>query len=283
MKRRGLGRGLDALLASSDVEPTGLVEVPIEAVRLNPYQPRREMADDTLTELAASIRAHGVIQPLVVRAAGDEYELITGERRLRAARLAGLTTVPVVVRQADGQEMLALALVENLQRSDLNPIEAATAYRRLMTEFGLTQEEIARLVGKSRAAIANTVRLLSLAPEVQELVVAGQLSEGHGRTLAGVRSADHQLELCRRAVARGWTVRQLESHVQRLARAQALRPAGRASQGASAASDERVVAFERALGTRVEIRRRGRGGQLVIHFYSDEELAAIYDRLVPGS
>ncbi len=283
MKRRGLGRGLDALLAPSDTTAPGLLEVPIDVVRSNPYQPRRSMSDEELTELAASIRTHGVLQPLVVRADGEQYELISGERRLRAARMAGLSTVPVVVRQADEQQMLALALVENLQRSDLNPIEAASAYRRLMTEFGLTQEDIAGLVGKSRAAIANTLRLLSLAPQVQDLVVSGQLSEGHGRALAAVRVADDQLALCRRAVASSWTVRQLESEVGRLTRAQALKTPARRRTASSMRSDERAVAFERALGTRVEIRRRGRGGELIIHFYSEEELAAIYDRLAPGS
>lgn len=278
MKRRGLGRGLDALLASTEGSGGSWMEVPIDAIRPNPFQPRHEVNDAELSDLAASIGVHGLIQPLIVRADGEQYELIAGERRWRAAKLAGLATVPVIVREADRREMLALALVENLQRSDLSPIEAAEAYRRLMSEFELTQEDVAGLVGKSRAAVANTMRLLSLAPEVQQLIASGQLSEGHGRALAGVRSASDQIELCQRAVAGGWTVRELEREIQRHSEAQGLSPGRRRERG-SRVRDETAAAFEQALGTRVEIRRRKRGGQLIIHFYSDEELAGLYDRL----
>jgi ParB family chromosome partitioning protein len=285
--RRGLGRGLDALLTSTEGEPPDLREVPTDAIRPNPYQPRHGTDDADLEELAASIRAHGIIQPLVVCPVpeGDGYQLVAGERRWRAARMAGLDLVPVVVRAANPQEMLALAIVENLQRTDLDPIEAAQAFRRLMDEFALTQREVAELVGRSRTAIANTVRLLGLAEEVQRLVGEGHLSEGHGRALLAIDDPAGQVAMARRAIAGGWTVRRVEAAVRGL-------DEGVEERGAKAHRERRprrdpdteaaARELEAALGTRVEIRRRGDGGQVVIYFYAEEELAALYDRLAEG-
>jgi ParB family chromosome partitioning protein len=313
--RRGLGQGLDALLRSTAVELSpaegaaadgrqpaaapGVREVPIDALRPNPYQPRQSMDSAALSELADSIRVHGLIQPLLVAPDGDGYCLIAGERRWQAARLAGLTQVPVVVRTADPQEMLALAIIENVQRADLGPIETADAYRRLVAEFGLTQTEVAHLVGKSRTAVANTLRLINLSADVRALVVDGQISEGHARALLAVEDPAQQLALAHRAIAAGWTVRQMEAEVRQIGRPRlpvaGIEPRGAEDPRPSAARDAAfggevdpdtaaaVDVLQQALGTRVEIRRRGEGGQLVLFFYSEEELSALYDRLTEGA
>lgn len=283
MARRGLGRGLDALLTSTDVGADRLSEVPVDAIEPNPYQPRRGSETEDLEELTASIRAHGLIQPLVVRSDGDAYQIIAGERRWRAARAAGMKRVPVVVRDAGPREMLALAIVENVQRSDLDPIESALAYRQLIDEFGLTQSEVAELVGKSRVAIANSVRLLGLSEAVRDLLSEGALSEGHGRALLAVADHDAQLELAKRALDGNWTVRRIEDEIRgpRPPSKRKKRPrSGRAVDPDTAAA---IAELEAALGTRVDIQRRGTSGRLVIHYYSEEELAALFDRLVDRS
>ena len=241
MTRRGLGRqGIDALLTSTDDGPrraaeTGVREVAVDAIRPNPFQPRRHIDEVGLQELAASITSHGLIQPLLVKADGDDagFTLIAGERRWRAARLAGLEHVPVVVRDATDQQMLALAIIENVQRSDLNPIEAAEGFRRLMDAFGLTQADVADLVGKSRPAVANTVRLLGLPDEVRALVADGHLAEGHARALLAVTDADAQRAVARRAIAGGWTVRRVEEEVRHVA-AEAGAPGAKAIRGSEA-------------------------------------------------
>ncbi len=314
--RRGLGQGLDALLRSTEVEvavqdppvseqtaaraapgplPGGMREMAIDDLRPNPFQPRQSMDSAALGELADSIRVHGLIQPLLVTPDGDGYCLIAGERRWQAARLAGLTHVPVVVRAAEPQEMLDLAIIKNVQRADLGPIEMAEAYRRLIRDFGLTQTEVAHLVGKSRAAITNTLRLLNLPDEVRALVIDGSLSEGHARALLAADSPAQQLGLAHRAIAGGWTVRQMEAEVRHLSQpappvadaGSTGMPARRTPQAGTSPTREvdpdtaaAIDALQRSLGTRVEIRRHGEGGQLVVHFYSEEELAGLYDRLV---
>jgi ParB family chromosome partitioning protein len=296
--RRGLGRGLDALI--SNTEPGvpelgtagGQTYVAIDQMEPNPRQPRHRIDDNDLADLASSIRARGVIQPIVVTPGTQEgrWTIIAGERRWRAARLAGLREVPVVVRTATEEEMLVLAIVENVQRTDLNPIEAAEGYHRLMEGSGLTQAEVADLIGKSRVAVANTVRLLALPVDLQALVSDGSLSEGHARALLGLPFADGQRRLAAEAVEGGWPVRRLESEVRAALTASGRRPAaGRrrrdtdAPPAASSAEDADTAAAERTLeewlGTRVEIRRKGQGGQIVVHFFSEEELAALFDRL----
>lgn len=272
----------------------GVREVAVDAIRPNPFQPRHHVDEAELAELAASVKTHGLIQPLLVKAdpAGGTFTLIAGERRWRASRLAGLDRVPVVVREATDQQMLALAIIENVQRSDLNAIEAAEGYRRLMDAFGLTQTEVADLVGKARPSVANTIRLLGLPDDVRDLVAGGHLSEGHARALLAVTDATVQLTVARQAIAGGWPVRRVEHEVRVLtASTQAPRVkqgtvgAGGVDETAASADPDTAAAereLERALGTRVEIRRRGAGGTVAIHFYSEEELAAIYDRLVDG-
>lgn len=293
-KRSGLGRGLDALLSSTapaDDRPgaasaTATTEVAIADIRPNPYQPRKHFDTDELDELASSIRSHGLIQPLLVMPDGDGWCLIAGERRWRAAQLAGLTRVPVVVREATPQEMLAIAIIENVQRTNLDALEAAQAYRQLMHEFELTQADVADLVGKSRVAVANTLRLLGLAPEVQSLLSNGHLSEGHGRALLALNDPSAQIATAKRALLDGWSVRRTEAEVRRLIEplvaAAAPPPRDPAAAGAPADADTRAAAqaLEGALGTRVEIRRKGDAGQVIIHFYAEEELTALYDRLI---
>lgn len=293
-KRSGLGRGLDALLSSTapaDDRPgaasaAATTEVAIADIRPNPYQPRKHFDTDELDELATSIRSHGLIQPLLVMPDGDGWCLIAGERRWRAAQLAGLTRVPVVVREATPQEMLAIAIIENVQRTNLDALEAAQAYRQLMHEFELTQADVADLVGKSRVAVANTLRLLGLAPEVQSLLSNGHLSEGHGRALLALNDPAAQIATAKRALLDGWSVRRTEAEVRRLIEplvaAAAPQPRDPAAAGAPTDADTRAAAqaLEGALGTRVEIRRKGDAGQVIIHFYAEEELTALYDRLI---
>ncbi len=287
--KRGLGRGLNALIGTTsvpaDLTEAGVIQVPVDAIGPNPHQPRHALDPGMLAELAASIREHGLIQPLIVTRAPLEadvsYTLIAGERRWRAAKLAGLNEVPVIVREATPQAMLELALVENIQRADLNPLEEAAAYRALMDEFGLTQEQVAARVGRSRAAVANSVRLLNLAEPVKEALGAGQISEGHARALLGLPDEPSQAAALDLILRRGYNVRQTEELVRRmLAAAQAEadpEPEDDPWTLETRALEEQLRA---ALGTRVNLSRSRRGGRLVIYFYSEEELQALYERLV---
>jgi ParB family chromosome partitioning protein len=280
MNRSGLGRGLGALLPDAEGAAAS-AQVPIDQIRPNPYQPRREFDREALAELAASIRVHGVLQPITVRNApdGHGYQLVAGERRLRAARELGLPTIPAQVRPCTERELLEIALIENLQREDINPIEAALAYRRCLDEFGLTQDELAEQVGKSRPAVANTLRLLKLAPSVQTAIAEGRLSEGHGRALLALEDPAAQEALARRIEQQQLNVREVES----LAREQRARPrrAPRQSDAEPLDADwaAYVAGLERALGTKVELRRRGAGGVLSIAFYSAEDLERLAERL----
>lgn len=278
-RRGGLGRGLGAFTES--VTGVGVLDVDIDAIGPNPRQPRAALDDEQLGELADSIRQHGILQPLLVtRAAEDEvaYRLIAGERRWRAARLAGLTRVPVTVKEATSAESLELALVENVQRADLSPLEEAGAYRQLADEFGLTQDQIARRVGRSRVAVNNTLRLLQAPPEVQEALAAGRITEGHARALLGLTSHAEQAEALKLVEREGLTVRQTEELIRRwLAAGQPKRaePAPRPPD-----FDRLEDRFRRALGTRVSLQKGRRGGRLVIHFFSDEELDGLYRQIV---
>ncbi|REJ81533.1 MAG: ParB/RepB/Spo0J family partition protein [Acidobacteria bacterium] len=295
-RRRGLGRGLDALLSEGPVESAAApaasappVALPIDALAPNPRQPRSRFDEAALTELADSIRAQGIIQPIVVRPAdpgsAERYQIVAGERRWRAARLAGLEQVPVVVRteELDDQATLLLALVENLQRSDLDPIEEAEAYRELREGFGLSQEEIASRVGKSRSAVANQLRLLKLPEEVVASLRAGSLSAGQVRPLLALPKPSQQVELAARIEKESLSAREVERLVQE--RAGDAGPKPTRSTGKPTVDVHTRKAGERltrALQTRVEIRRRGKGGQVRIHFHSEEELMRIFERLTHG-
>jgi ParB family chromosome partitioning protein len=277
-----LGRGLSALIPQAIAATPGPAEIPIDQIERNPYQPRTSFAEDSLAELAGSIAAHGVLQPILVTETLDGYRLVAGERRLRAAQMAGLERIPAVIRQADEQDQLELALVENLQRADLNAMDAARAYRQLHNLFGLTNEEIADRVGKARPTIANTVRLLDLEPEVQDAIEGGRVSEGHGRALLGLVPVA-QRELLALAIARGLSVRQVEELARRLREGRGpARPAG--ATGTADAEMERVEDdLRRALGTKVRLARSRRGGRIIIEWYSDEELGRLYERLTGGN
>jgi len=278
-RRRGLGRGLDALIPGGGERAAGeVVELKVDEIARNPRQPRRKFDADELQQLTESIRQHGVLQPLMIaqQEAGANYVLIAGERRLQAARQAGLTTVPAVVRVATDEQLLVLALIENLQREDLNPLEAAEGYRQLADEFGLSHEAIADQVGKSRSTITNALRLLQLPEAVQQAVVDGLASEGHARALLALPTAEAQTAALSTVVGRGLNVRQTEELVRSLSgkRTKKRRPP-------RASPEERALEAElrESLGTRVTLRSGARGGTLTIHFYSSEELEALVERL----
>lgn len=283
-KRGGLGRGLDALIPSGEPTP-GLKRVSIEAIVPNPRQPRTVFDPEALQELADSIRQLGLIQPPIVQqvqasdglVSAPRYQLITGERRWRAARLAGLQHVDVIVKEATPQEMLELALVENIQRADLNPLEEAQAYQQLADEFGLTQERIAERVGRSRVSVANTMRLLRLPQEVKEALLAARISEGHARALLMLDEEDEELLALRTTIKKRLSVRQTEELVRRLQMATQTADRQR-SRSPETESLERE--FRDGLGTRVDLFRSRRGGRLVIHFYSEEDLQALYERIL---
>jgi ParB family chromosome partitioning protein len=291
-ERRGLGRGLGALIpatvpaASAPGVPgePGLFTVALDDIVPNPHQPRQGIDARELEELAASIREHGVIQPLVVAPLQEDqagsrarYQMVAGERRWQAARLAGLARVPVVVKSVSSRELLELALVENIQRADLNPLEEAAAYQQLMHEFGLTQEEVAARVGRSRAAVANALRLLRLPEEIKGALRQGKISEGHARAILGLADASDQLAVLRAVEKRALSVRQTEALVRHLASATVPQKSALQPSPQTRALED---AIRSALGTRVALSRSERGGRLVIFFYSDEELQSIYERIV---
>jgi ParB family transcriptional regulator, chromosome partitioning protein len=293
MTRRGLGRGLSSLipttppedLAEEQVAPPGLRLLPIDNVNPNPRQPRQAIEPEALADLAASIREHGLIQPIIVTAASPEdpapYIIIAGERRWRASRLAGLEEVPVVIKEASPQDMLELALVENIQRADLNPLEEANAYQTLIADFGLTQEQVAERVGKSRTAVTNIVRLLRLPDSVKNALIEGQIREGHARALLGLNDDQAIVEACKLVIGQGLSVRQTEELVRRLNTPATPKIVDvdddLSNTPESRALENRLRDF---LGTKVNLFRTRKGGRIVIHFYSEEELGELYDKLI---
>jgi ParB family chromosome partitioning protein len=274
-RKGGLGKGLDALIPGGGSAPQfegGVTEAPVDQVIPNPRQPRSEMNDEELQGLADSIRAHGVLQPLVVSydSTADSYILVAGERRLRAARLAGLTTVPVIVRQASDQQRLELALIENVQRADLTPLETAEAFHHLIEEFGLTHEEVAQRVGKSREAVTNTHRLVRLPSEVKAGLVQGLISEGHARALLSLEAhPEALLDVYRTIVRNKFSVRQTEALVKEL---NSSRTRLAARKDVPAEVEEMEEQIRRYLGTRVRLRYGKGKGSLTIYYFSDEEL-----------
>jgi ParB family chromosome partitioning protein len=279
---QGLGRGLAALIPQRAAAATGSIEIPLARIKENPRQPRLRMADDALEALAESIRQHGVIQPILVTETLDGYQLVAGERRVRAARLAGLDRVPAVVRQLAEQQQLELALVENLQREDLDPMEAAHAYRQLMDEFSFSQEDLASRVGRARSTVANTLRLLDLHPAVQEAIVEGRISEGHARALGGL-PPEGQARAVQSVVDDDLSVRQVEELVRRVREPRIAQTTTATSPVADPDSERVEEDLRRALGTKVRLARTRRGGKIVIEYFGDDELARIYQRLVGGA
>ena len=284
-RKRGLGKGLDALIPTGDEEITptsGVIHVPLGDIEPNPRQPRSEPNPESLQELSDSIREHGVLQPLIVSPSetGEGYILIAGERRLEASKLAGLTNVPVIIRRADDRLRLEWALVENLQRTDLNPLEAAEGYRQLAEDFNLSHEDIATRVGKSRTAVTNTLRLLKLSPAVRQALMSGEIREGHARALLALTSSQAQSAALKTIIKRRMNVRQTEELIRRLS-------GQRKAPAAHVKRTPEEIALEdqlrQTLGTRVTLKRGRRGGSLIIHFYSDEELNALVEQLLSSA
>ena len=281
--KHGLGRGLDALIPSApggDISLNGVSQIPVGAIGRNPRQPRARLEPTQLEELANSIREHGVIQPLIVAqtAYPGQYTLIAGERRLEASRLAGLAYVPAIVREATEQQLLEVALVENIQRSDLGPLETALAYKHLADDFGLSHEAIAAKVGKKRVTVTNTMRLLRLPQLLLEALSAGETTEGHARALLPLSTAEAQLAAFSTVVRKGLSVRQTEELVSEM---QGEKPRRAAKRPKSAEAEALATRLRERLGTKVTLRRgRGGDGTIVLHFYSDEELNSIAEAIL---
>jgi ParB family chromosome partitioning protein len=279
MEKKALGKGLQALLPEKKtlvwkVEPDGqsVSLISLDQILPNRYQPRTTFVEAELEELAHSIKEHGVLQPIVIRRKGDGmYELIAGERRVRAAKIAGMTSIPALIRHSNDEKALAVALVENIQRQNLNPLEEAKAYSRLMEEFGLTQDLVSRSVGKDRSSIANIMRLLSLPKAVQQFIESGAISLGHAKVLAGLSTSQAQLQLAQKIVSEQLSVRQIERMVS----------GHKKERGTGSKKDENrrfgnlEEQFRKQLGTKVQVKAGTKGGQLIIHYFSDEELDRI--------
>lgn len=287
MERKSLGRGLGALIPGADqTDRTSGVEIEVDRITANPFQPRESMDSAGMEELTSSVRVHGVLQPVVVRSKGEgSYELVAGERRLRAAKAAGLSKIPAVVRELTDEQSLQVALIENIQREDINPMDAAIAYKRLTEEFGLSQEDLSFRLGKSRSAVANTMRLLGLPEQVRRELKAGRITEGHARAVLSLDGEDRQVELCRHIVDSGLSVRDAE----RLARewSRVLAPEKRSQDVSRETSqdlpDPNILDIEARLReifrTKVNLVRTRDRGRIEIEFYSDEDLERILAQL----
>jgi len=277
MKKDVLGRGLEALLSTdlkeSVSETERIKELDIERIDANPHQPRERFDDGHLAELAGSIREHGVLQPVVVRRAGDRYQLVVGERRLRASKMAGRATIPAIVRDVEDDDSLKFALLENLQREDLTPVEEARGYAALRDGFGLSVKDVASIIGKDRSTVANTLRLLNLPQRVIELLEQGMLTAGHARAILAVEGEAAQVEWAERVVSQGFTVRDMEIAA----------PAKKERRQRRRQPDPQLAAVEERaemrLGTRVRITPRRRGGVISIEYYSNEELEVILEKM----
>ena len=281
MQKQALGKGLGALipdlsaLDDKDKKALGIHELELDKIVPNEYQPRKVFDDDKLKELAASIKEQGVIQPVIVHRAGSGYELIAGERRWRASRLAGLKTIPALVKEATKRELLEMALIENIQREDLNPLEAAEAYKRLQDEFKLTQEDLARRVGKERSTVTNFLRILGLPKEVKHELAAGSLSMGHAKALLSLERSRDQIQAALMITRKGLSVREAEALASRLKNPPKDKKS-RLSHELKAVEEK----LKKALGTKVSIAAKSRGGRIVIEYYSAEELDSILEKII---
>lgn len=281
-QRKALGRGLGALLGTPELDVEQLREIDIDRILPNSQQPRKSFDEESLEELANSIRQHGVVQPIVVRPLDDGFfQLIAGERRWRASQRAGLARVPAVVRQAGEHDTLEIALIENLQRQDLNPLEEAQAYERLIVDFAMTQDEVARRVGKNRATIANMLRLLKLPPEVQQWLRENKLSTGHAKALLSLSEPDAILDAARKVIQGNLSVRQAEMLVSRLSKDESEHgESGAVSEVVDPNVKAAIRALEQAIGTKVAIHENAGKGTIEIHFYSFEEMNRLYEGLL---
>jgi ParB family chromosome partitioning protein len=279
MHRKVLGRGLEALIpsgsgtATAEPRSSGVRELPIDQISANPFQPRQRFDDEAIRELAASIKATGVLQPVLVRSHGDGYQLVAGERRLRAAGLAGLERIPALIRDVSEREMMELALIENIQRENLSPIEEAKAFRALVETVGLTHDQLSERVGKQRSSITNSLRLLALPAEVQDMVSRGTLSAGHARALLSLPSSGEQLASARYVGAKGFSVRRTESFIRRKLRKLHSRPRVNTISDMTEWQDK----LQRKFGTRVTIAAKGKGGKVEIEYYGQEDLERLLE------
>jgi len=282
-QRTGLGKGLDALIPGGDAETRtvvagGVQQASVESIARNPRQPRVQFDAGEIEELAASIREHGIIQPLIVSPGrGGNFTLIAGERRLQAAKRAGLKTVPIIVRQASDRQLLELALIENIQRADLGPLEEAEAYQHLVQDFGLSQEQVAERVGKSRVAVTNTLRLLGLSAKVKQALVDKHIAEGHARALLGLTSAKAQEAALQTVLKLGMSVRQTEGLVRRMG---GEKPKAKPKPRVPADVLDVERKLRSSLGTKVVLKHGKKGGAVTIYYYSDEELDTLLERLL---
>lgn len=282
-EKRRLGKGLGALIpdaVSTDAEKT---EIKLDKIKPNPFQPRRTFDDEKLSELASSIKEHGVIQAVVVTKSGteDQYLLVAGERRCRAARIAGLTSVPAVVKSLDKSTMLEIALIENLQREDLNPVEEARAYRKLMQEYSYTQDELSKRIGRSRPSIANSLRLLSLPEEVLNSLIIGELTPGQVRPLLSIDDQEVQQEFATRIIEDKLSAREVERIVDKDVKGTAPRKTKKNEKTLDPEREELQLQIQRNLGTKVKLKQNNNGGTIEIYYYSNEDLERLIEKLVP--
>lgn len=273
MVKKGLGKGLGALIISAENEETGVKELKLNEIEPNVNQPRKNFNDEKLLQLSESIKQHGVVQPIIVKKEDDTYRIVAGERRWRAARLAGLTTVPVVIKDIGNKQVMEIALIENLQREDLNPIEEAEAYERLMKEFNLTQEEISTTVGKSRSAVANSLRLLNLCSKMKEYIINEELTSGHARALMAIEDKEAQGKAAEEVIERKLSVRETESFVKKYLSKKA-KPVKKNKSEEYLQIEEN---FKNIFGTKVQLISNNKKGKIVIEYYSNDELERIIE------
>lgn len=273
MSKKGLGRGLGALIAADIEDDSSVKELKLNQVEPNIDQPRKKFDDEKLSQLADSIKQHGVVQPIIVRKDGDVYRIVAGERRWRAARIAGLSTIPAIVKDISNKEVMEIALIENLQREDLNPVEEAEAYERLITEYKMTQEEISKAVGKSRSAIANSVRLLGLSQSVRTFLINGELTSGHARALLAIEDEDEQEKLALKIINEGLNVRETERLIKRMAQKRTPPKTPVLAEEYKYIEDK----LKNIFGTKVTLRHNKNKGKITIEYYSNDELERILD------
>jgi ParB family chromosome partitioning protein len=269
--KKGLGKGLGALISSAESDDNGIREIRINDIEPNIEQPRKNFNDEKLTKLAESIKQHGVVQPLIVHREGNTYKLVAGERRWRAARLAGLQTVPVIVRELTDRQVMEIALIENIQREDLNPVEEAEAYEKLISEYGMTQEEVSNTVGRSRPAITNSLRLLSLQDKIKSSLISGEISSGHARALLSIESKDVQLKALEEIIRRELSVRETELLVKQLSNPKKSKKTKTVDAEYQAIEEK----FREVFGTKVRIMNNKKNGKILIEYYSPDELDRI--------